>query len=264
MNRDEQLLITGRVINATRKIESKLEECGASGSGLREKTDSLKSDLSDEIKRLIRVIGNTRNRVAHENGATLRSDDLAFFEKAVNSVLAELDELAEVQKSRAKHLQTNILLTAVLPGVHLLYLCRAVWVVFRAGKLYLGLFVAELATLILLGFAIANSSYQLMAAWGIQFLEIYLYGCYLGVKKTPKGRRFGIFLFPGLNLIWFVQKVIACTQWSRFWVLMSLSGLYLVAIKFCIDGEYIAAGITAMVSWLGTLFDAFIHYKKQT
>ena len=41
MDEDEKLLTTGRVIAAARQIETRLAECGASGSGLREKVQSL-------------------------------------------------------------------------------------------------------------------------------------------------------------------------------------------------------------------------------
>ena len=93
MNEEEQLLTTGRVIDATRKIESKLVACGAVGSGLREKAESLGDRLPAEAARLIRFIGSVRNRFAHESGARLRPAELELFEEAAGSVLAALDNL---------------------------------------------------------------------------------------------------------------------------------------------------------------------------
>lgn len=106
MNEEEQLLTTGRVIDATRKIESKLVACGAVGSGLREKAESLGDRLPAEAARLIRFIGSVRNRFAHESGARLRPDELELFEEAAEAVLAELDSLPEPvppEKSRPQH-----------------------------------------------------------------------------------------------------------------------------------------------------------------
>ena len=93
MNNEEQLIITGRVIDAARKIESKLIECGATGSGLREKADSLDAVLPKEVTQLIHFIGTIRNRVAHESGTMLRPDELQLFEEAALAVLDELDGL---------------------------------------------------------------------------------------------------------------------------------------------------------------------------
>ena len=95
MNEEEQLLTTGRVIDATRKIESKLVACGAVGRGQREKAESLGDRLPAEAARLIRFIGSVRNRFAHESGARLRPDELELFEEAAEAVLAELDSLPE-------------------------------------------------------------------------------------------------------------------------------------------------------------------------
>ncbi len=94
MNHEELLLTTGRVIDAARKIESRLVECGASGSGLREKADSLGSALPEEAVQLIHFVGTIRNRVAHESGTTLRPDELELFEEATEEILLELDKIA--------------------------------------------------------------------------------------------------------------------------------------------------------------------------
>ena len=101
MNIEEQLITTGRVIDATRRIESKLIECGATGSGLREKADSLGSALPAEAVRLIHFIGSIRNRIAHESDTTLRPDELELFEEAARAVLDELDKIHPVATSPA-------------------------------------------------------------------------------------------------------------------------------------------------------------------
>ena len=94
MNEEAQLLTTGRVIAAARKIESKLVECGGSGDGMREKVESLGSRIPPETVQLINHIGGVRNRFAHESDAALRPDELKLFEEAVDAVLEDLDELA--------------------------------------------------------------------------------------------------------------------------------------------------------------------------
>lgn len=95
MNEEEQLLTTGRVIDATRKIESKLVACGAVGSGLREKAGIARRPPARRSGPAHRFIAASATGFAHESGARLRPDELELFEEAAEAVLAELDSLPE-------------------------------------------------------------------------------------------------------------------------------------------------------------------------
>lgn len=91
---EHDLLLTGRIIAATREIESRMVECGASGNGLREKTESLAGKLPPEAVKLSIFIGNVRNRLAHETDSRVSDDEAALFDEAVRMLLHELDRLA--------------------------------------------------------------------------------------------------------------------------------------------------------------------------
>ncbi|MBS1369015.1 MAG: hypothetical protein HPZ91_03565 [Lentisphaeria bacterium] len=296
MDEEEQLMTTGRVIDATRKIESKLIECGATGSGLREKADSLGSGLPEEAGRLIHFIGNIRNRFAHESGATLRPDELELFEEAAAAVLAELDRLAgapppavepekppkkaaapspkppreipeapEEPEAPAPQRQEPVLppwdspVWAALPGLHLVYAFRAGWNAFGAGQLYLLLVLAELIALTLLGFAVAYMSGPLAASGGTLLLIVYLCGVWLGLRKTEKVRRPGLYLVPVANIGWFAKKIAEYIVPSRLVISVAILGIWLAAIQLAIYGEYLASGIAALTSWLGALIDSFLR-----
>lgn len=90
---ENRLLLTGKVVSLTGRIESRLAECGAVGTGLREKTDSLGSKLSPEVVKLLAYIGSIRNRFAHEPEAEISGEEFALFEESVRMVQQELDIL---------------------------------------------------------------------------------------------------------------------------------------------------------------------------
>ena len=96
---ENRLLLTGKVVSLTGRIESRLAECGAVGTGLREKTDSLGSKLSPEVVKLLAYIGSIRNRFAHEPEAEISGEEFALFEESVRMVQQELDILWPVSRS---------------------------------------------------------------------------------------------------------------------------------------------------------------------
>lgn len=86
----QEIEVAGKVITLTRQIESRLVALGASGSGLREKTESLAGRLSPEVEKLLAFLGCIRNRIAHEDQARITPEELQFFEEAAAAVLEEL------------------------------------------------------------------------------------------------------------------------------------------------------------------------------
>lgn len=86
----QEIEVAGKVITLTRQIESRLVALGASGNGLREKSESLAGKFPREVEKLLAFIGCIRNRIAHEDQAGISPEELQFFEEAVAAVLEEL------------------------------------------------------------------------------------------------------------------------------------------------------------------------------
>lgn len=86
----QEIEVAGKVITLTRQIESRLVALGASGNGLREKSESLTGKFPREVEKLLAFIGCIRNRIAHEDQPGISPEELQFFEEAVAAVLEEL------------------------------------------------------------------------------------------------------------------------------------------------------------------------------
>lgn len=286
MDEETQLLTTGRVIAAARKIETRLAECGASGAGMREKVESLNGRLQPDTVSLINHIGGVRNRFAHESNADLRPDELELFEEAVAAVLEDLDELAatpppEPEKSKKRSGKTasasprqpetpamgtekplppwSSPLWAALPGPHLVYALLTGWNAFGAGQLYLLLLLAELLALAILGFAAAWSSLPLAITGGSLFGAVWLCGLLLGLRCRNEEENVGFSPVPLLNLLWFLRKIAAYADLARLIVAGAILGIWLAAIQLAVSGEYAAAVIIAVLSWGSALADALLH-----
>lgn len=280
MDEEEKLLTTGRVIAAARQIETRLAECGASGSGLREKVESLGPRLPAETRNLINHIGGVRNRFAHESGAELRADELELFEEAVEAVLEDLDELAaeprpETEKPKRKTAPApfpaappdpekplppwSSPMWAYLPGPHLVYAFLSAWNAFGAGQLYLLLLLAELLSLTVLGFAAALSSLPLAVVGGSLFAVIWLCGLLLGLRSRTAEEGVGLSPVPLLNLVWFFQKIIGHADPARLVVAGAILGIWLAAVQLAVSGEYAAAAIVGLMSWIGAFADSWLH-----
>lgn len=281
MDEDTQLLTTGRVIAAARKIETRLAECGADGNGLREKVESLGPRLSAETRNLINHIGGVRNRFAHESGAELRPDELELFEEAVQAILEDLDELSDAppptpEKPKRKtggdtpaaapDLDNPLPpwtspMWALLPGPHLVYAFLTAWNAFGAGQLYLLLLLAELLSLTVLGFAAALSSLPLAVVGGSLFFAIWLCGLVLGLRNRAAEQGVGFSPVPLLNLVWFFQKVVVHVDPPRLVVAGAILGIWLAAVQLAVSGEYAAAAVIGLMSWIGALADSWLHHR---
>ena len=86
----QEIEVAGKVITLTRQIESRLVALGASGNGLREKSESLAGKFPREVEKLLAFIRCIRNRIAHEDQPGISPEELQFFEEAVAAVLEEL------------------------------------------------------------------------------------------------------------------------------------------------------------------------------
>ena len=106
------------MITLTRQIESRLVALGASGNGLREKSESLAGRFPPEVEKLLAFIGCIRNRIAHEDQAGISPEELQFFEEAVAAVLAELKLPARRRQNRQEHRRQRCLLPLRRPRRH--------------------------------------------------------------------------------------------------------------------------------------------------
>ena len=77
----------------SRRLETILESAfGASGKGLHEKVTSVEGVLPIDLVRSIRWVAGVRNRVVHEDGASLRNVD--EFQRTVDRIVERLSLLA--------------------------------------------------------------------------------------------------------------------------------------------------------------------------
>lgn len=88
---------TGRVIAVAGSLETLLELHGARGTGLREKTESLRDKLPPEALELSRRVGMVRNRVAHDPETSLSDAELLEYEETARRFarMIEWPDLAE-------------------------------------------------------------------------------------------------------------------------------------------------------------------------
>jgi len=90
------------VVSATRRIEALLEQCGANGRGLHEKTTSIESRLSEPTRSQLRFIATLRNRLVHEQNVTPDETTVQRFRKAVEDVTGYLEAMSPLTSLKAE------------------------------------------------------------------------------------------------------------------------------------------------------------------
>jgi hypothetical protein len=83
------------VIKASKSLEAKLSQLGATGKGIHEKVSSIESTLPRELISYLRRVATIRNKLIHEDGFELSDRDLRRFETYADEASEELDELIE-------------------------------------------------------------------------------------------------------------------------------------------------------------------------
>lgn len=271
---DSRIEETGRIIILSGQIENRLKAVGATGAGLHELTTSLQDRLPPEMVKLLRYIASVRNRTAHEGGAP--EVDLAFFEDAAQTILAELGapaaELPPEQPATAESPPEDFDAPAPpalapriaweklawIPGLHLLYpgglLLRSFEPAAGAGiglALYAigGIFIATAA-------ATGEKSYLYFAAAWLG--GGWLYAALTGFQHRRELRcPTVLYLPPGVNLAWLLWwAAVRCDRPAAF------AGAALLASAGCgvwvivRHGEFLAGSTVLAAGYLGGLIGA--------
>ena len=208
----QEIEVAGKVITLTRQIESRLVALGASGNGLREKSESLAGRFPPEVEKLLAFIGCIRNRIAHEDQAGISPEELQFFEEAVAAVLAELklpgETTAEPSGTPA----------ATLPPPPPAPSPAPVSPPESTGSATLEKPSAR------------TNSYE---------------GWFRSAERLP----LAFFLIPGANLLWVLRELLRLTGWFRLAAAFTILAVWVVAIFLAFRREFSAAGILAMLSY---------------
>lgn len=283
---EQQLLETGRIIALAREIETRMAACGAVGNGLREKSESLRERLPQESERLLAFIGNVRNRVAHEADAAVSAEEFQLFEEACDAIRRELDRLhpdggtaspapAESPKKARNGKMPEppapentastgdewLTVAARIPGAHLLYAFRQLFLsVGAGGGVMLGLFAAELLGI---GITLHGCFRRELLPVGIGatlLFSCWLYGVVDGIRQPPEHRcPAPLWLLPGVDLLYFLCRFAAGTQWVLFLESAIILGVWGGAIHLAATGEIPAALLLGALSYAGALLLSLVR-----
>ncbi len=284
----QEIEVAGKVITLTRQIESRLVALGASGSGLREKTESLAGRLSPEVEKLLAFLGCIRNRIAHEDQARITPEELQFFEEAAAAVLEELgvpqeaaakpQPPAQPAKSQpapaipaaapAENIPPGTPVSSEesaiprqagwIPLLHLVYALSLAGAALRPARRILLLGVLELGLIALCLFALLEGHFYLAGLAGSLFLLSYAAIFYEGWFRSRERIPPAFFLIPGANLAWLLRELLRLTGWFRLAAAFTILAVWVVAILLAFRREFIAAGVLALLSYLVSVAATFL------
>ena len=270
---ENRLLLTGKVVSLTGRIESRLAECGAVGTGLREKTDSLGSKLSPEVVKLLAYIGSIRNRFAHEPEAEISGEEFALFEESVRMVQQELDILWPVSRSHRAEVSVSaslpeeefdespyrgtepdsdwLILAGRLPVLHLAYAVHLFWRAVTPGIRLLGLLVGEVLGILLIAFGIWKGEPYVTGFGSALFLMVHGFGIWEAHRDPVKSLPAFLYMTPGLNLFYFLLRLLPLLNWMMLFESFAIIMVWVAAIVMAARGEITIAGGLAFLSYIG-------------
>src|SRR5574344_837309 len=275
----QDILLTGKIIAASREIESRMAACGATGNGLREKTESLAGKPPPEAVKLSIYVGNIRNRLAHESAGKVSEEEYALFEAASQTLLSELDKLAAGGKpapapaaSPAEPVPEGstavpdgaaeppapavpevyrFRLWAWFPGAHILFALELLWHSLRGGWEYWALSAIELASLA--GVWAAIFRWKLNWLLGVMlslFALVWLIGIWDKLRRRDETRLGGAAWWPLVNLAYFVGCIGESFRPALFTAAAAMAVGWGGAIYFAVIGEWRGLLFCAVLSWL--------------
>lgn len=289
----QEIEVAGKVITLTRQIESRLVALGASGNGLREKTESLAGRFPPEVEKLLAFLGCIRNRIAHEDQARITPEELQFFEEAAAAVLAELGAAPESAAQPAatpaappKKTRPRAAAPAVaepeeaaaipaspappppnvgiprqagwIPLLHLVYALSLAGAALRPARRILLLGALELGSIALMVFGLFEGIWYLAGLAGSLFLLSYAAVFYFGWFRSTERMPLAFFLIPGANLAWLLRELLLLTGWLRLAAAFTILAVWAVAILLALRREFIAAGVLALLSCLVSVAATFL------
>ena len=277
MNTEEQdFLLTGKIISMTREIESRMADCGATGNGLREKTESLGSKLPPEAVKLSIYIGNIRNKLAHESDPHVSAEEFELFEEAARMLLEFLGRLHEAQnpapvkedkteiekeirngKSPSAAFKTRIF--AFLPLAHLGFGGELFWNSFCRAWEYLLLFVTDLLAVFAIGYSVWHGTFgAYFGAGAALFVFCWLISIWDKFRRSDRTLYGRLALFPLTNIVY-----LAVCLWENFVpfyfiAALAVFGCMAGGIYFLILREWHIAAICAGMSYLVSVIAGFL------
>lgn len=290
----QEIEVAGKVITLTRQIESRLVALGASGNGLREKSESLAGKFPREVEKLLAFIGCIRNRIAHEDQPGISPEELQFFEEAVAAVLEELKLPGETAaesagtpaatlpppppppapvpptpaEAPAENIPSETPVSPAesaiprqagwIPLLHLVYALSLAGAALRPARRILFLGLLELGSIALCLFALFEGHLYLAGLAGSVFLLSYAGIFYEGWFRSAERMPLPFFLIPGANLGWLLRELLRLTGWLRLAAAFTILAVWVVAILLALRREFSAAGVLALLSYLVSVAATFL------
>lgn len=213
--------LTGLVISRCRELEVLMRRAGATGSGMRELSESLAEELDGEILKLLRYIGTVRNQFAHQLPEDEETKfDLELFQSSCSEVEAALakllpqelsDPVAELQNQAEKWFHR----AAYVPFLHVAYPLRLFYASLRPGAgLALALLFALLAIMPLP--AVNEERTYLYYLSGVFYLLSYFYGIWHAVRPTLSTAPRALAGIPVVSLIYICWSLVDVIKWRIF------------------------------------------------
>ncbi|MBO5309187.1 MAG: hypothetical protein J6C40_14405 [Lentisphaeria bacterium] len=276
MNSDEQnLLQTGKIISATREIESLMAECGAVGNGLREKTESLAGKLPPEAVKLSVYIGSIRNKLAHESEPQISQEEFQLFDAAAETLLQILEELKNpavippqetaeyIEEEEDETEETPVFfktrIAGFIPLAHLVFGGELLWRSFCRGWEYLALLLAEFLGLASVIYSLWNRAFGAWFGAGTALLVFcWLISIWDKLRRADGTLPGKLALFPLANTVYF-----AVCLWENFVLFYFIAALALFGcmgggICFLLSREWVIAAVCGALSYLVSLTVCFL------
>ncbi len=275
---DPQILLTGKVVSMTGRIEARLAECGAIGNGLHEKVESIKSQLDPEAIQLLDYIGFIRNRFAHDPNTQISEEEFALFENSVNMVMLELntkfprltnpisppstpvENHTEIPNNE-KPISTSecgwLVLAGRIPILHLAYAVSLFWKAISDALCELALLMGALLSILIVAFGIWKLDPCILGL-GLALLVLdYAIGIAFARNRQLFSKN--IYLIPGLNPLCFATRLLELLNWCMLLESITILFIWLAAIWMASKGEVAIAGGIAVMSYISSVIATFIH-----
>lgn len=275
---DGELLEIGRIVTRTGEIEHRLAELGGSGSGLREKSESV-SGLTPDVRRKLAFIGSIRNQVAHEGGMTISPEEITRFHAAAAEVLAALaalpassesvssgsttttteDEPPPVRRSRKKtepdkrtlpEAEEKSLPFALVPMAHLVFGLQRLFDGVIPAVVPLLLLLLESVSLILIPVGVKLHSPAAVCCGGALLAGCVGAGALDAFRRPLEARPPGWLVWiPGLNWFYFCGRMFQSFAYLSLFEGIVILGAWGAALLLAARGEWLAAAGVGAASY---------------
>ena len=274
---DDELLEIGRIVARTGEIEHRLTELGGSGTGLREKSESV-SELTPDVRRKLAFIGSVRNRAAHEGGETISPEEITRFHAVAGEVLTALaapsvpaeavpagnsaeDEKSEARRSRKKTARNKrmpadsgeegkSLPFALVPMAHLVFGLQRLFDGVIPAAVPLLLLLLECVSLILIPVGVHHGSPVAAFCGGVLLAGCVGAGALDAFRLPADARPAGWLIWvPGINCFYFLCRMFQTLGYLSLFEGIVILGVWCAALLLAARGEWIAASAVGAASY---------------